>query len=115
MNKNKTGRKFGRKADQRRALLKSLANAFVLHEKICTTEPKAKALRSFIEPIVRMAKTNTIAKRRHVIARLGPQAAKKLFSEVAPRYKARSSGFTRIVKKTPRKSDFAKMAVIEFL
>jgi len=92
MRHKKKGRKFGRERDQRRALLKSLAYNLISKEKIKTTEAKAKELRPFIEKMISRAKTDNLANRRFLIARIGQQAAKKLFSQIAPKYKERSGG-----------------------
>lgn len=115
MRKNKAGRKFGRMCDQRKALLRNLTNALILHGKIITTEPKAKEIRRFIEPIISRARVDTIANRRLTARRIKPAALKKLFSEIGPKYKERRGGYTRIVRRSERRSDFAKMALIEFL
>ncbi|OGZ58256.1 MAG: 50S ribosomal protein L17 [Candidatus Spechtbacteria bacterium RIFCSPHIGHO2_02_FULL_43_15b] len=115
MNKQTQGRKFGRERDQRRALLKSLARALILHGKIETTEAKAKELRVFIEPIITGSKANTIHKRRLISKRLGPDTVKKLFSEIREKYSDRKGGYTRITKVGSRRGDSARMAVIELV
>ena len=115
MNKNVSGRKFGRKRDQRKALLKSLAVALILREKIVTTEPKAKELRSFIEPMISRSRIDSVANRRLLAKKLSAEALKKLFAVVAPRYKETHGGYTRIVKALARKTDAAPMAIIELL
>lgn len=115
-NKN---RKFGRDSSGRRALLRSLALSLVRYEHITTTEAKAKELRPFIEKLVtkaREAKDN-IPARRSIISTLmnrNPEA-KKLIEEIAPRYKDRNGGYTRILKLPQRKGDAAKMSIIEFV
>ncbi|MDP3902307.1 MAG: 50S ribosomal protein L17, partial [bacterium] len=100
----KKGRKFGRERDQRRALMKSLAFNLVKDEKIKTTEAKAKELRPAIEKIITKAKTDNLANRRLVSSRIGQIAAKKVFDKIAPKYKDRNGGYTRIIKMAPRKS-----------
>lgn len=115
MNKNKSGRKFGRKRDQRKALLRSLARALILYEKIVTTEAKAKELRMYIEPMITKSKADSLTSRRHLARCFGDDVLKKLFSDIGPRYRERKGGYTRIVKRAPRKIDSAKMAVIEFV
>lgn len=115
MKHRKKGRKLGRKKDVRRALLKSLAVSFVRYEKIKTTEAKAKELRPFIEKILSRAKEDKLSNRRLVIAKVGEVAAKKLFEKIAPKYKNRNGGYTRIIKLSPRKGDASKMAIIEFV
>ena len=113
-NKN---RKFGRERNQRRALLRSLALSLIVRKKIKTTEAKAKELRPYIEKIVTQARTNTLNSRRIILSRLfnRDKEIKKLFDEIAPKYKDHKGGYTRIIKLLPRKSDSAKMAIIEFV
>ena len=115
MRKRKKGKKFGRVKEQRKALLRSLASSLVLHKKIKTTEAKAKELRRFIEPLVTKAKAGDLHKRRQVRSYLSDEITKKLFSEIAPLYKDRPGGYTRIIKLTQRMSDGARMAIIEFV
>jgi len=110
-NKN---RKFGREKGQRRDLLRSLALALIEKGKIKTTEAKAKELRPYVEKIITKAKKDDLASRRLVSSKLG-QYSKKLFVEVAPLYKDRKGGYTRIVKLGNRAGDNAPMAVIEFV
>lgn len=109
-------RKFGLERKGRRALLKSLANALVRDEKIVTTEAKAKELRPLIEKLVTKAKVASLATRRLLSARLGSEtSAKRLVIDIAPRYKERAGGYTRITKIAPRKSDASPQAMIEFV
>ncbi len=109
-------RKFNRQSGPRRALLRSLAEALIVRGRIKTTESKAKELRPFIERLVTTARPGTLAARRLVISALGtPDRAKKLVDTIAPKYLDRPGGYTRVVKLPPRKSDGAKMAVIEFV
>ncbi|MCD5396086.1 MAG: 50S ribosomal protein L17 [Candidatus Pacebacteria bacterium] len=115
MRKKKKGRKLKRKRDQRKALLKSLAEALIEHERIKTTFAKAKELQPFVEKLTTKAKKRTLAKRREVLAILSKKSTKKLFDEIAPRYKERQGGYTRILKLPPRKSDGSKMVIIEFV
>ena len=92
-------RTLGRVKRQREALLKSLARSLVLHEGITTTVAKAKELRPFVERLVSASKANTLSSRRTVSSRLGsPEATKKLFETIAPRYEKRAGGYTRIIK-----------------
>ncbi|MBU1160031.1 50S ribosomal protein L17 [Patescibacteria group bacterium] len=109
------GRKLKRVRKQRKALLKGLAFNFIKHGKIKTTEAKAKELRPFVEKIISKAKVDNLSNRRIIIARLGENSVKKLFSEIGPRYKERKGGYTRITKLPPRKGDASKMAIIEFV
>ena len=109
-------RKFGRKKDQRNALMKSLARNLVNHEQIVTTLPKAKSLRPVIEKLVTKAKTGTLASRRLVSSRIdGAKETKKLFEVIAPKYATRNGGYTRIIKLPRRQLDAAPMAVIQFV
>jgi large subunit ribosomal protein L17 len=111
----KNKRRFGRKRDQRRALLVSLTRALVLNEKIKTTEAKAKELRSFVEKLVTRAKEDTVHNRRVLVGRLSEDVAKKLVKDIGVRYKERDGGYTRILKLGPRQEDGARMAIIEFV
>ncbi|MES2315309.1 MAG: 50S ribosomal protein L17 [Patescibacteria group bacterium] len=110
-------RKFGRVRKVRVALVNSLALNLIIRGKIKTTEPKAKELRPFIEKLVTAAKKNNLATRKLIIGRLSNRApeVKKLFEVIAPKYADRNGGYTRIIKLGARKSDAAKMAVIEFI
>jgi large subunit ribosomal protein L17 len=109
-------RKFGRKTDERKALLRSLAEGLISHGKITTTEAKAKELRPYIEKLITKAKTDSVASRRLVVSRLGTKArADDLFTKIAGRYTDRPGGYTRIIKLPARKSDAAPMAVIELV
>lgn len=115
MKNKKSGRKFGRERDQRKALMRSLAVNFIRDEKIKTTEAKAKELRPYIEKIITRGRINTLASRRLLISKIGDDSAKKVVKEIAPKYKDRQGGYTRIVKLPARKGDAAKMAIIEFV
>ncbi|MDO8572517.1 MAG: 50S ribosomal protein L17 [bacterium] len=109
-------RKFGRTADQRQALIRSLACSLIIKEKIRTTEAKAKELRPYIEKMVTRGRKGDVFSRRLLVSRLGNESAtKKLVEKIAPRYKERTGGYTRIVKLTPRQGDASKMAIIEFV
>ncbi|MEK7579753.1 MAG: 50S ribosomal protein L17 [Patescibacteria group bacterium] len=115
MRKRKKGKKFGRVREQRKALMKSLASSLILHKKIRTTETKAKELRRFIEPLITKAKIGDLHKVRLVRKYLSDEITKKLFSEIAPLYKERAGGYTRITKIPSRDSDGAKMSQIELV
>lgn len=115
MHKNKHGRKFHRKRDQRRALLTSLTRALILHEKITTTEAKAKELQTHIEPIITKSKSNTVAELRVLARSFDDQTSKKLIRDIGSRYSGRKGGYTRIIKRNPRRTDSAKIATIEFV
>ena len=117
MSQRSKPRAFNRPTNQRRALLRSLARSLVMHERISTTEAKAKELRPFIERLVTYAKKDTLASRRLTKARLGDDSAvKKLFEVVGPRYSERAGGYTRVVKRTRRgANDARKLAYIAFV
>lgn len=109
-------RKFGRETDQRAAFLISLMRSLVLHEKIETTEARAKEIRGKLEKLVTRSKTDTVAARRVVQSRIkDPKVVKKLFTTIAPRYKERNGGYLRIIKTGFGKSDARPLAVIEFV
>lgn len=113
-NKN---RKFGRERKVRSNFLKGLMLDLIRHGKITTTEARAKELRKIIEPLVTMARNEDVASQRLVISRLMNRKpeSKKLFDEIAPNYKGRKGGYTRITRMPVRKSDASRMAVIEFV
>lgn len=111
------GRKFHRERNQRRAFLKSLAVALIERKKIKTTVSRAKELRGVVERLItHVKKHNTLSQEYREVRKFLPsEAAKKLIKDIAPKYKARSGGYTRIIKLSPRKGDAAKMAFIEFV
>ncbi len=115
MRKQKIGRKLSRKHDQRKALLKSLAGALFLNEKIKTTEAKAKEVSRFAEKFITRAKKGDLPSRRILARYFSKDLVKKLVGETGLRYKERKGGYTRIIKLGPRKSDGAKMAFIELI
>lgn len=115
MRKLNKGRKLSRKKGPRKALLRTLANSFFLHQKIKTTEAKAKELRPIVEKMITRAKNDSIANRRLLAQNLTPGMVKKITKEIAPEYKERDGGYTRIIKLGPRNSDGAKMAIIELV
>ena len=99
MRHKKSGRKLNRNSAHRKALFKNLAIALIEQDIIKTTLPKAKELRSFIEPLITMAKVDNVANRRHVFSKLrSDSAVAKLFSEVSVNAKDRKGGYTRIIK-----------------
>lgn len=115
MRKRKQGRKLSRKKDQRKALLKSLVRALLKHGKIKTTEAKAKELRPEIEKLITRSLRGGIATRRILEKTLSPDLVKKIVEKIGPQYKERKGGYSRIIKLGPRKSDGAKMAIIELV
>jgi large subunit ribosomal protein L17 len=115
MRHHNQNRKFGRVRKVRRALVNSLARSLVLHEKMETTEPKAKELRPFIEKLITKGKLKTVAAMRAVGEKIGPKAAKILVDTLSKKYEDRKGGFTRITKTKRRMSDGSKMAIIEFV
>jgi len=110
-------RKFGRVRKVRKALMNSLALNLIVRGKIKTTLPKAKELRPFIEKLVTSAKAGDMATRRLIISKLSNRRpeVKKLFEVIAPKYKERKGGYTRVLKLGVRKADGAPMAIIEFV
>lgn len=95
--------------------MKSLIRSLIIHERISTTETKAKEMRPMIEKMVTRAKIDTVANRRVIASRVGDAAAvKKLFTAIAPRYKSRAGGYVRIVKRIV-KADGRKNAYIAFV
>lgn len=110
-------RKFGRKKNGRNALLKGLALALISHGKIETTEAKAKELRPIIEKLITKANIGTLSSKKLVVSRLYglKSEANKLIDEIAPKYKGRTGGYTRITKLPRRTGDASKMAIIEFV
>jgi large subunit ribosomal protein L17 len=117
MKHHKKGRTLGRKKGQRVALLRSLARSLVLREGIVTSEAKAKELRPFVERLVTVSKKNTPTSRRIAATRLGgaPEVVKKLHDTIAPRYKERAGGYTRIVKMGKIGKQAMESARIEFV
>lgn len=115
MRKLNKGRKLSLKKGPRKALLRTLANSFFLRQKIKTTEAKAKELRPMVEKMISRAKDDSIANRRFLARNLTPEMVKKITKEIAPEYKDRQGGYTRITRLGPRNSDGAKMAIIELV
>lgn len=109
------GRKFHREKAQREAMFKTMATSLILKEKIKTGEAKAKDLSVYVEKKITRAKKGDLAATRYLAKFFCPRAVSKLVKEIAPKYKDRSGGYTRIVKLAPRKTDGAKMAIIELV
>ena len=109
------GRKFGREKKVRDALLKSLALALVLENRIKTTDAKARSLRPFVEKLVTQGRLKTVAARRNLISKIGTKGAEKIVTDISPKYAERKGGYTRITKLPQRLSDGSFMSVIEFI
>ena len=116
MRHRKSGRKLNRNSSHRKALMKNLAIAFIEKELIKTTVPKAKELRSFVEPLITMAKDDSVANRRRAFNKLRlDSAVNKLFTEIAVKSKDRPGGYLRIIKAGFRPGDKADMAYVEWV
>ena len=116
MRHRKSGRHLNRTSSHRKAMFSNMAASLIEHEIIRTTVPKAKELRRVAEPLITLAKNDTVANRRLAFARLRSKAAVgKLFSELGPRYEERPGGYTRILKAGYRKGDAAPVAFIELV
>ena len=116
MRHRKSGRKLNRNSPQRSALKKGLAISIIEHESVKTTLAKAKEIRGFFEPLVTLAKENSVANQRLAYARLqSKEAVAKLFDELGPRYKDRPGGYLRVIKRGYRPGDKAPAAQIEFV
>jgi large subunit ribosomal protein L17 len=111
-----SGRQLGRNASHRKAMFRNMVISLVEHELIKTTLPKAKELRRFAEPLITLAKVDSVANRRLAFARLNnKEAVGKLFSQLGPRYNARPGGYVRILKCGFRAGDKAPMAYVELV
>ena len=109
-------RKFNRTAEHRRAMFANMCAALIKHEQIMTTLPKAKDLRPVVDKLVTLGKRGGLSARRQAIAEIRDVAmVKKLFDVLAPRYKERHGGYTRVIKAGFRYGDNAPVAVIEFV
>jgi large subunit ribosomal protein L17 len=115
MRKRKKGRSLSLKTDQRRALLRSLAEAIFNKEKIETTEAKAKEASILVEKLITTAKKNNTVSIKTLGGLFSKKLVKKIMTEIAPRYQQRNGGCTRIIKMGPRNKDGAKMAIIELI
>ena len=116
MRHRKSGKQLGRDSSHRKAMFRNMAVSLIEHEVIKTTLPKAKELRRVAEPLITLAKNDSVANRRLAFARMGSkQAVGKLFTELAPRYNERPGGYTRILKCGFRPGDAAPMAFIELV
>ncbi len=116
MRHRKSGRHLNRTSSHRQAMFRNMAVSLIEHEVIKTTLPKAKELRRVAEPLITLAKKDSVANRRLAFSRMRDKAAVgKLFSEIGPRYQERPGGYTRILKCGYRTGDAAPMAYIELV
>ncbi len=113
MRHRKSGRRLGRNSSHRKAMFRNMATSMLKHETIKTTLPKAKELRRVVEPLITLAKEDSVANRRLAFDRLrDKEAVGKLFSDLGPRFKDRPGGYLRILKAGPRPGDAAPMAIV---
>lgn len=116
MRHRNSGRSFSRTSSHRKAMFSNMCCSLIEHEQIKTTLPKAKELRRYIEPLVTVSKSDSVASRRHVFDRLRSKVAVgKLFTILGPRFVERPGGYVRVLKCGYRAGDNAPMAIIEFL
>ena len=116
MRHRKVGRQLGRNSSHRKAMFRNMACSLFEHEVIKTTLPKAKELKRVAEPLITLAKNDSVANRRLAFARTGSkQTVGKLFAELGPRYIERPGGYTRILKCGFRSGDTAPMAFVELV
>jgi large subunit ribosomal protein L17 len=112
----KSGRKFNRDTDHRKALMRNLCTSLLESGRITTTEARAKELRRWVERLITTTKAQDIAARRLVAAEVTkPEVAEKLFANLVPRLTERPGGYTRIIRKGPRVGDSAPMVIIELV
>ncbi len=116
MRHRKSGRQLNRNSSHRKAMFQNMANSLFEHEVIKTTLPKAKELRRVAEPLITLAKNDSVANRRLAFSRLRDKVAVgKLFSDLGPRYKERPGGYLRILKCGYRTGDAAPMCFVELV
>lgn len=116
MHHKKSGRKFGRTSSHRKAMFRNMICSLIEHQAIKTTLPKAKELRGFIEPLITLAKKDTVANRRLAVSKICNQkAVKTLFEDLGPRFQDRPGGYVRVVKCGFRAGDNAPVAYIQIL
>ncbi len=116
MRHRKSGRQLGRNSSHRQAMFKNMSASLLRHEVIRTTLPKAKELRRVAEPLITLAKEDSVSKRRLAFSRLrDKEIVGKLFDELGPRYKDRPGGYLRILKCGFRPGDKAPMAIVELV
>ncbi|MBM3666405.1 MAG: 50S ribosomal protein L17 [Actinobacteria bacterium] len=109
--------KLSRDAAHRKSMMRTMSKQLVEHERIQTTQPKAKALKPEFEKLITLAKRGDLHARRQALSQLNQDkfAVHKLFEEIAPRYSDRNGGYTRIIKLGPRRSDSAEMVYLELV
>ena len=116
MRHRKSGRQLNRNSSHRQAMFRNMASSLISHEIINTTLPKAKELRRVVEPLITLAKVDSVANRRLAFARTrNTETVAKLFNELGPRFAQRAGGYTRILKCGFRAGDNAPMAYIELV
>ena len=117
MRHGKKRNKLSRDAAHRKSLVRTMSKQLIEHERIRTTQPKAKALKPEFEKLITLAKKGDLHSRRPALSRLNQDKfiVHKLFEEIAPRYSSRNGGYTRIVKLGPRRSDSAEMDFLELV
>lgn len=116
-------RRFGRKADHRKAMMRNLATSIILYGRVETTEAKAKDMRSVVDKLITLGKKGDLAARRQAASYVrnvvdeatGKTAVQKLFDDIAPKYADRNGGYTRVIKTGTRRGDAAPMAIIELV
>src|SRR2546421_5869233 len=117
MRHQKKRNKLSRDAGHRKALVRNLCGQVIQHERVKTSEAKAKAVKPEVEKLITLAKRGDLHARRQVLAALGQDkfTVHKLFDEIAPRYESRAGGYTRILKLGPRRSDSPEMVFLELV
>jgi len=116
MRHRKSGRQLNRNSSHRKAMFSNMVSSIIKHELIKTTLPKAKELRGFAEPLITLAKKDSVANRRLAFAKLrDKEAVAKLFNKLGPRYQERAGGYLRVMKCGFRTGDDAPMAYVELV
>jgi len=116
MRHNKSGRRLGRKPDHRQHMMCNMVTSFFAHEKITTTDTRAKELRKLVDKMITLGKRGDLHARRQALQVIRePKVVGKLFEMIAPRYQQRPGGYTRIIKLANRQGDNAPMAIIELV
>ena len=116
MRHRQSGRPLSRNSPHRKAMMRNMSASLIRHETIRTTVPKAKELRRVVEPLITLAKTDAVARRRLAFDRLrDKEVVGKLFKELGPRYKDRPGGYLRILKIGRRTGDAAPMALVQLV